>query len=226
MIGVLVLLSGSLFANTVPIRGSSHYGSQSNIDTGIGFSGAGFQEEVVCDPLNSSPGFVMGACSNFFNAPVGYDLLLAITSDTSVGNPFTITLPSFIASATNGVGGGYSFGVLECDLDPLTGGFVGNAPITLGTTTFCTQTQMWNGSSLVPTGLSDSAATCQSELGGLANGTDSITISGTCITNGMSFYFDESQPNTIATPEPGTLVLLGTGLLALTTRAAKRRIQA
>jgi hypothetical protein len=220
--GVFGLLSGSSFGTSIPNRGTSSYGTQINIDTGIGASGTGFQEEVVCNPQNSDPGFVSGACSG--GAAVGYDLLLAITSDALDGDSFAVTLPSFLASSTDGVGGGFSFGVLECSLNS-DGSVAGNSPIMVGGTTFCTATQFFNStsSSLVDTPLAGIAATCETDLQGLANGTDSITIPGACITKGMTFYFDETSPNTTVAPEPETLMLLGMGLLALMV-VSKRRL--
>ncbi len=223
VVGLCALISKSAFATSAPSRGSSSYGSQSKIDTGIGTSGTGFQEEVVCDPLNSDPGFVSGACSG--GSVPGYDMLLAITSGALDGNSFTVTLPSFAASATGGVGGGYSFGVLECDLNS-DGSPSGNPPTVVGTTTFCTATQTTNsdGTALVPTALFGTAATCVTDLTGKGNGTDSITIPKECIANGMTFYFDETSPNVTTTPEPGTLTLFGAGLLALA-GAVRRRFQ-
>jgi hypothetical protein len=225
LVGMSILISESAFATSAPSRGSSSYGSQINIDTGIGASGTGFQEEVVCDPNNSDPGFALGACNNDFGQPAGYDLLLAITSGALDGNSFTVTLPSFTASATGGVGGGYSFGVLECDLNS-DGSASGNPPTVVGTTTFCTATQASNSdrTALVPTALFGTAATCVTDLTGKGNGTDSIIIPKDCIASGMTFYFDETNPNVAAAPEPGTLMLFGAGLLVLA-GAARRRFQ-
>jgi hypothetical protein len=223
LICAIAAASAATYANSVPSRSSSSYGTQSNIDTGIGLTGTGFQEEVVCNPQNSDPGYVGGVCTG--GTTSGYDLLLSITSDSIDGTPLTITLPSFLASSTNGVGGGYSFGVLECALNS-DGTVDGNAPVTIGSTTFCTATQSFNGTSLVPTSLAGTASTCETDLSSLANGTDTLTLPGACITNGMTFFFDETSPNTTAspatTPEPGTLVILGAGLLALAGAGSKR----
>jgi hypothetical protein len=224
--GAFLMLSAIAFGNSIPSRGTSGYGAQSNIDTGKGFSGNGFQEIVVCNTQNSDPGFVSGACSNGFGGPVGYDLFLAITSDTLDGSPLAITLPSFIASSTDGVGGGFSFGVLVCSLNS-DGTVSGNAPITVMGTTFCTATQTFNGTSLVPTPLAATAAACESDLSGLANGTDSITLPAACTKEGMTFFFDESNLNltttpSATTPEPGTFVMFGTGFLVLAGGARKR----
>src|ERR1700674_4448269 len=152
VVGAFAVLSLSTLGDAIPRRGSSSYGTQSKIDTGIGLQGTGFQEEVVCDPQNSDPA-VPGVCG-------GYDLLLAVTSDALDGNSFTITLPSFLASSTNGVGGGFSFGVLECSLNG-DGSFLGNPPTAVGGTTFCTATQSSDGTSLAPTALAAVAATCE-----------------------------------------------------------------
>ena len=212
---LFALVSGSAFGTSIPVRSTGAYGVPPSIGPiGSGLDGgSNFQEVVVCQA-----GFTSDGCAG--SGP--YDMLLAFTDDTQDGHAFTLDLPTFtLASTTNNgssnsfIPNTFTFGVLTCGAQTA----VNNG------TMFCTDLSN-------PT-LNTDATNCENALAGefdsLGNftGTTPITISGACVASGMTLYFDETGANVAApnfnsgtspAPEPGSLLLLGSGLLALAGR--------
>jgi PEP-CTERM motif len=228
LLGILLLSTVSAHATTISRR-TSDYGAQSAIlvdtaklATPFTLPGSSdFQEVLVC--TNSDPGFVVdtdsgvGACAAS-GSGLDYDLLLSITSDANDGIPFTINLPDFEASTSGAFSDSYSFGIATCDVatSPPSNSF-GNQPITANATTFCTSPDI------------NISATCTTELQSLAAG-GAFQIPGDCVTNGVTFYFDETGPGAaapdfqgVSAPEPGSSSLVLFGLALLGSLWRKRR---
>jgi hypothetical protein len=170
-------------------------------------TGSGF---VVTDDITTSPNWATAVvCSTSTSCSPGtdYDLLVAITSPALDNASFSVTVPTLLTTAPSlfSNNGPNPFGVFEC-----TGGGFSNGIVTDGAVTFCT------------------SATEASSLGSLQCATSSgstVTVSGACVQDGATFYFDESSPGsptpnfsgtgTTPVPEPSTFALMLTGLLTV-----------
>jgi hypothetical protein len=200
LVGLFVMVSASAFGNSKPARSTGSYGVPGNIElTDTLSNGSGFEEVVVCQPPNTE------GCSS---GP--YDLLLAFTGPES-NAPFTLNLPGFTEQDTtiisqDGTDNSLNFGILFCG---------GQAAVSDPNTnvSFC---------SALVNGLPTTAETaCENALSATQfNG----EVPANCAQNGITLYFDETNPNTLPTPESATLVLLGPGLAALLA-LARRRLQ-
>jgi hypothetical protein len=193
VVGFLPVAATSARATT--IRTGSNYGLLGGITTSSQDYSIG-DETVVCtsttDPSSTNPCTEWDLLLQINNAPTNPDL----------GQAIQITIPQF--PTTGGV-----FGILNCNvLDTATGLYDSGAQ---------------SFGSLCTPNTNPAATNC--DLSGVSPGqTDTFTLPAACIVAGETFFFDETSPElaapsvagSIATPEPGTLLLLVAGLFLLT----------
>jgi hypothetical protein len=136
--------------------------------------------------------------------PDDIDLLLQISpTSPDLGDPLEVMLDLSTQSFVTNTD---NFGILNC-------GSTGTAGSNLGT--ICTPI---------------TNPTCN--LAGVSDNAGTITLPGSCIIAGETFYFDEASAGVFAdvspltaTPEPSSLALLGMGLISVAF-FSRRRLQA
>jgi hypothetical protein len=214
--GVLLFCASS--ARATSIRTGSSYGqfggiADSNPADGFfqDYAGSGISEWVVCaTDTGANPETSPGNCtanSSGNSTPDQFDLMLQLTGSASLNEAITINLANLAPASFDS--GTSVFGLIACDT-----GNTSNQLLSL-----CTPVSAPNDPVV--------GATCLSELASITpvavGSTESITLPSSCATASATFYFDETSPDlatpstgsATATPEPGTLALLGSGLVGI-----------
>jgi hypothetical protein len=197
--GLLVLSAPTARATT--IRTGSGYGTP----TGLTSTSSDVSQWATCLPQSFTQ------C----------DLIVQINSDApDLGQPITITVPDlYLASVTgflNGENGAGSlaYGLIDC-ANSLSGNLGPNQ----------------SGPCTAATAASEDLTGCTLSA---PNSSGTFSLGSACVVAGETFYFDLTTTdqsnvvaatiNSTATPEPSSLLLLGTGLLALAFVWRKRQL--
>jgi hypothetical protein len=214
---MLALMFGAL----VIFTSAAHAGAITRSGSGYGFdviSGdftpiAGVTESYAC--LGATNVTPAGGCGGSDN----YDLIVQITGSDYVGDALQIAPPELSSSFSSS---SPAFGLLQCDDSNPTDGL---DPLLCGTPS-------------TPTPSAD----CASKFPASAVG-GTITLPGSCVVVGATFYFDETAASTAdletitgdsvgitpvpptSAPESSSLSLLGIGLASLAV-LSRRRLQA